>query len=159
MLTFLLFCLLTLPTVPASRPPESTPPELTAAPQGKAGTAVSALPDDIDSLVLPDGTPLRIKVAKGFSSENAKAGDVIDFVVAFEVCAGGVVAIPQRTALAGKVVSVSRSRRGARDGDVKVALFCGRTRRQGERLTEGAPHYFGRAVSRPYIKQSLCYPY
>jgi hypothetical protein len=86
-----------------------------------AGATVSAHPDDVDSLGLPDGTPLRIKVAKGFSSENARAGDAIDFAVAFEVCAGGVVAIPQRTALAGKVVSVSRSRRGARDGYVKVA--------------------------------------
>jgi hypothetical protein len=82
---------------------------------------VRALPDEVDSLVLPDGTPLRIKVAKGFSSENVRVGDVIDFAVAFEVRVGGVVVIPQRIVLAAKVVSVSRPRRGARDGQVKIA--------------------------------------
>ena len=120
MLPFLLFYLLTLPTVPASRPLESPPPKLTAAPRGMLGPTFSAHPAEVDSLVLPDGTPLRIKVVKGFSSENAKVGDVIDFALAFEVRADGVVVIPQRTALAAKVVSASRPRRGARDGQVKV---------------------------------------
>jgi hypothetical protein len=120
MLSFFLFCLLMLPIVPASRPLESTPPEIIVAPLGM-GATVNALPDGVDSLVLPDGTPLHIKVVKGFSSENAKVGDVIDFSIAFEVRVDGVVVIPQRTALAAKVVSVSRPRRGYRGGQVKVA--------------------------------------
>jgi hypothetical protein len=85
------------------------------------GTTVSAHPDEADALVLPDGTPVRIRVAKGFSSENARVGDVIEFAVALEVRVDGVVVIPQRTALAAKVVFVSRPRRRDRDGQVKVA--------------------------------------
>jgi hypothetical protein len=84
-------------------------------------TAVSSHPDDADSLVLPDGTPVRIKVLDGFSSTDAKVGDVLHFAVAFEVRADGVVVIPQRTEVAAKVVFVSRPRRGARDAQVKIA--------------------------------------
>jgi hypothetical protein len=82
---------------------------------------VSAHPDEADSLVVPDGTPLRIEVLRGFSSEKAKVGDVIDFAVALDVRAGGVVVIPQRTTLVGTVVSVSRAHRRAKDGQVGVA--------------------------------------
>jgi hypothetical protein len=110
-----------LPAVPASRPLEATFPELTASPQDVREATASAHADEADSLVVPDGTPLRIEVLRKFSSENAKVGDVIDFAVAFEVRAGGVVVIPQRTSLVGRVVSVSRPRRRAKDGQVKVA--------------------------------------
>ena len=70
--TFLLFCLVT------SRCFESTPPNLTAANRGMTGTTVSAHRDEADSLVLPDGTALYVKVAKGFSSGNSKMGDIVD---------------------------------------------------------------------------------
>jgi len=113
-LTFLSLCLLTLPAVPA-------PPKLTASPQDVQEATVGAHPDETDSLVVPDGTPLRIEVLRGFSSEKAKVGDVIDFAVALEVRAGGVVVIPQRTSLVGTVVSVSRAHRRAKDGQVTVA--------------------------------------
>ncbi len=121
LLPFLLLCLLTKPTVPASRRPESTFPKLIPSPQDVQEATVSAHADEADSLVVPDGTPLRIEVLKGFSSEKAKEGDVIDFAAAFEVRAGGVVVVPQRTSLVGKVVSVSRPHRRAKDGQVKVA--------------------------------------
>ena len=120
-LTFLLLCLLTLPTAPASRSLESTFPRLISSPQEIQESTVSAHAEEADSLVVPDGTPLRIEVLKGFSSERAKEGDVIDFAVAFEVRADGVVVVPQRTSLVGKVVSVSRPHRRAKDGQVKVA--------------------------------------
>src|SRR5258708_24501740 len=120
-LTFLLLCLLTLPTLPASRSMESTFPRLISSPQEIQGSTVSAHAEEAYSLVVPDGTPLRIEVLKGFSSERAKEGDVIDFVVAFEVRADGVVVVPQRTSLVGKVLSVSRPHRRAKDGQVKVA--------------------------------------
>jgi hypothetical protein len=120
-LTFLLFWLLTLPTVSASRSLESTFPKLISSPQDVQEATVSAQADEADSLVVPDGTPLRIEVLKGFSSEKTKEGDVIDFAVALEVRAGGVVLVPQRTSLVGKVVSVSRPHRRAKDGQVEVA--------------------------------------
>jgi hypothetical protein len=125
MLPFLLFCLVT-------RYFDSTPPNLTAA-RGMAGTTIRAHPDEADFLVLPDGTPLYVKVAKAFSSENTKVGDAVDFAVAFEVRADGVVVIPQRTSLTGKVVSVSSARR-ARDGQVKI-VYDALTLPSGETAT------------------------
>jgi hypothetical protein len=119
MLTFVLLCLASLSGVLASRCFESRPLHRTAANRVMAGTTVSAHPDEADSLVLPDGTPLYVKVAKAFSSENTKVGDVVDFAVAFEVRADGVVVIPQRTSLAGRVVSVSSARR-TRNGQVQI---------------------------------------
>ena len=116
-----LFCLLIQPTVPASRPIEPTGPEFAVVPLGIMQATVDAHPDDGEPFVVPDGTSLRIKVAKGFSSENSQVGDVIDLAVAFEVRVGGVVVIPQRTTLAAKVVSVNRPHRGGKDGQVKVA--------------------------------------
>jgi hypothetical protein len=119
MAAFVLFCLARLSGVLASRCIESTPRNLTAANRVVAGTTVSAHPAEADSPVLPDGTPLYVKVAKAFSSESTKGGDVVDFAVAFEVRADGVVVIPQRTSLAGKVVSVSSARR-ARNGQGQI---------------------------------------
>ena len=116
------FGLSTLFTVLALVPTDSTLPQQTAPPQGMPGATVSPVSDDLDSLTLPDGTPIPIKVVNGFSSADAKVGDVIRLAVAFEVREGGVVVIPQRTGFSGKVVAASRPRRGARDGQVKVAF-------------------------------------
>src|SRR5215469_521571 len=73
--------------------------------------AATPIPNDADSLVLPDGTPIRFRAVSAFSSTNAKVGDVVNFEVAFEIRVNGVVVIPRRTSLAGKIVSVSRPRR------------------------------------------------
>lgn len=121
-LRFLAFSLLLPSTMAAIQTSQPAQPASAAAPQSPPEATASARADDDDSIVLPNGTPLRIKVVNGFSSANAKVGDVIDFAVGFEVRADGVVVIPQRTALAGKVVSVNRPRRGARGGQVKVAF-------------------------------------
>ena len=119
---FLAFSLLLPFAMAATQTSQLAPSASAAAPQSTPESTASARADDADSIVLPDGTPLRIKVVNGFSSANAKVGHVIDFAVGFEVRADGVVVIPQRTALAGKVVSVNRPRRGARGGQVKVAF-------------------------------------
>ena len=78
-------------------------------------TETAANPDDSDSLLLPDGTPIRVRVVKGFSSASVKEGDVVDFAIAFEVRANGVAVIPRHTAFVGKIVSVTPPRRGAKD--------------------------------------------
>jgi hypothetical protein len=122
MTMLLKFGLSTLFTVLALVPTEWTLPQQAASPQAMPGAMVSPSSDDPDSLALPDGTPIPIKVVNGFSSADAKVGDVIQFAVAFEVREGGVIVIPQRTGFAGKVVSVSRPHRGARNGQVKVAF-------------------------------------
>ena len=120
-LPFLIFSLLVPRAAAAGRPPQSTQPELIT-PQGTPEAATSKHLEDVDSIVVPDRTPLRIKVVNGFSSATAKVGDVIDFAVAFSVQVDGIVVIPQRTALVGKVVSVSRPHRGARGGRVSITF-------------------------------------
>jgi hypothetical protein len=116
------FGLLTMLAVTSLIRPESALAKQTSLPQGSPSAEVNSSPTDSDSILLPDGTPIRIKTATGFSSTTTKAGDLIHFSVAFEVRADGLVVIPQRLDFAGKVVSVSRARRRARDGHVKVAF-------------------------------------
>ncbi|HKW63078.1 MAG TPA: hypothetical protein VJN89_11075 [Candidatus Acidoferrum sp.] len=128
------FALFTFLAPPAALPSEWTPPAATAQAQDLAKATSAAKPDEADSLVLADGTPIPFKVVNGFSSESAKVGDVINFAVAFEIREGGLVVVPQRTTLVGKVVTVSRPRRGARSGQVNVA-FDGMTLPTGETAT------------------------
>ena len=108
--------------LPPPVPSEGASPRQTPTPQNPPSATVSASPNDSDSLLLPDGTPIRIKVANGFSSTTTKAGDVINFAVAFEVRADGIIVIPQRTGFVGKVVSVNRARRRVRDGQVRIVF-------------------------------------
>lgn len=82
-LTFLLSVFLTLPTASAPWPLQSP-----------SGATASPHPDENDSLVLPDGAPLRIKVLHRFSSSDAKVSDVIHFSVAYEVRSDELVVIP-----------------------------------------------------------------
>jgi hypothetical protein len=119
---FLALSLLLPSTIAATLASQPAQLEPAAAPQSAPEGTTSTHADDVDFIVLPDGTPLRVKVVTGFSSANAKVGDVIDFVVGFEVRADGIVVIPQSTSLAGKVVSVNRPRRGDRGGHVKIAF-------------------------------------
>ena len=120
LLALLRFALFPLSTIPASQQPESKPPELIASPQGLPKATVSSNSDDGDSLLVPDGTPIPVMLGKGFSSGNAKVGDPINIAVAYEVREGGLVVVPRRTSITGKIVFVSRPHRGARDGQVKV---------------------------------------
>jgi len=76
--------------------------------------------DDGESVALPDGSPIRVRVVKGFSSANAKVGDVVNFEVAFEIRVNGVVVIPRRTGFVAKIVAVNPPRRGFRDARVSV---------------------------------------
>ncbi len=129
---FLIFSLLAPPTA-AATPTHQDTPEAT----------VSTQTNGADSLVVPDGTPLRIKAVNGFSSARAKVGDLIDFTVAFAVRADGIIVIPQRAALAARVVSVSRPRRAARGGQVKVIY-------EGLRLTTGEAASVRAALKPPH---------
>lgn len=121
LLPFLIFSLLVLCVAEATWPHQSAQHEVTGTPQGRPEAMVSPNPYDADSLLVPDGTRLLVKVVNEFSSSDAKVGDVIDLVVVFAVRVDGITVIPKGTALAAKVVSVSRARRGARGGQVKVA--------------------------------------
>ena len=101
---------------------QSTPTELAAVPQSAPEATISTHTNDADSLVVPDGTPLLIKVVKEFSSSNAKVGDVINFDVVLAVRVDGITVIPKGTALTAKVVSVTSYGRYGKSGHVKIAF-------------------------------------
>jgi hypothetical protein len=65
----------------------------------------AARPDDGDSIVIPDGTPIPIEVSSGDPCNKFKVGDVIDFKVAFALRADGLVLIPHGMDLTGKIVA------------------------------------------------------
>jgi hypothetical protein len=121
-LPLLPLALLAFLTAPAPAASQSIGPAGTAPAQDVRKTAPPANSDEAEFVVVPDGTPIPLKIVKGFSSESAKAGDVINFAVAFEVRVGELVVIPQRTSLTGSVGSVSHPRRGARNGQVSVTF-------------------------------------
>jgi hypothetical protein len=75
-----------------------------------------------DVVTVPDGTPLTLKLEKDFSSATANVGDRIGFTTPFPTRINGLVIVPRGTAVSGIVVGVSHRRRGARDGEVKVAF-------------------------------------
>lgn len=75
-----------------------------------------------DVVTIPDGTPLTLKLEKDFSSATANVGDTIEFTTPYPTRINGLVIVPRGTAVSGVVVGVSHRRRGARDGEVKIAI-------------------------------------
>src|SRR5713226_4019041 len=94
-LRLLPLALLVFLTAPAAAASQSMGPAGTAPAQDVPKIAPAANSDEADFVVLPDGTPVPLKIVKGLSSESAKVGDVINFAVAFEVRVGELVVIPQ----------------------------------------------------------------
>ena len=68
---------------------------------------VSAVPA---RLTIPDGTPIHLQLAQNVSSEHARIGDRLDFVVVKDVSLGGFTVIPAGTMATGSVTRV-RGRR------------------------------------------------
>jgi hypothetical protein len=66
--TALLFLIVASLTISGIAAPHSqlAQAEFRAAPQGRLDATAGAQPDAVDSLVVPDGTPLFIKVANDF---------------------------------------------------------------------------------------------
>jgi hypothetical protein len=73
--------------------------------QGAPVSPAAAHPDDSDSIVIPDGTPIPIEVSSGDPCNTFKVGDVIDFTVAFALRADGLVLIPHGMHLTGKIAA------------------------------------------------------
>jgi hypothetical protein len=121
-LPLLILSLLALSTTVVAQRSQSTQTELTTAPRSAPEATATTKANDADSLLVPDGTPLLIKVVKEFSSSNAKVGDVIDFDVVLAVRVDGITVIPKGTALTAKVVSVTRYGRYGKSGHVKIAF-------------------------------------
>jgi hypothetical protein len=72
------------------------------------------------SVVVPSGTLLRVRINEGMDSKNTAPGTMFDGVVLSDVIAGNAVAIPRGTAVQGNVVDAHNA--GALKGKGQLAL-------------------------------------
>lgn len=73
-----------------------------------------------ESVVVPSGTLLRVRINEGMDSKNTAPGTMFDGVVLTDVIAGNAVAIPRGTAVQGRVVDARNA--GALKGKGELAL-------------------------------------
>ena len=62
------------------------------------------------SLTIPDGTPVKLRLAESVSSAHAHVGDLLDFIVVREVNIGGFTVIPAGTLARGSITEVKGRR-------------------------------------------------
>lgn len=86
--------------------------------------ASSALSQDDGSatLSIPDGTPLKLRLAESVSSAHAHVGDPLLFVVVRDVSVGGYTVIPAGTLASGSITGVKRHRLLGMGGQVSLKL-------------------------------------
>jgi hypothetical protein len=70
--------------------------------------------------VLPDGTPVELRITKKLSTADAKVGDLVEFEVAHDVKVGDLVVIPRRALASGAVTVVKPRRRPMRNAELRV---------------------------------------
>ena len=79
-------------------------------------------PEADESIVMPDGTPIRLQVVNGFSTATAKMGDLIEFIVPFAVRVDGIIVVPHGTLVNAKVLERTVPRRGSKDAVLNLAF-------------------------------------
>ena len=80
---------------------------------------VSAIPA---GLTIPDGTPIKLRLAQTVSSGHARTGDPLDFVVVRDVSVGGFTIIPAGTVARGSITGVKSRRLLGIGGNVALKL-------------------------------------
>ena len=80
---------------------------------------MSAIPA---TLIIPDGTPINLRLAESVSSAHAHVGDLLDFVVVRDVNVGGFTVIPAGTMARGSVTGVKGRRVLGIGGKVSLKL-------------------------------------
>ncbi len=80
---------------------------------------ISAIPA---TLIIPDGAPVKLRLAENISSAHARVGDRLDFVVVRDVSAGGFTVIPAGTMASGSVTGVKGKRFLGIGGHVALKL-------------------------------------
>jgi len=73
-------------------------------------------------LTIPDGTPIKLRLAESVSSAHARTGDRLDFVVVRDVSVGGFTVIPAGTMARGSVTGVKGKRFLGIGGNVALKL-------------------------------------
>lgn len=122
------------PQVPAPNAQGAASPS----PQG------SAVGQEQSKTVLFEGTPVRLRLTKEVSSENAQVGDAVNFDTLEDVRLGDVVVIPKASHALGKVTTVVPKRRMGRAGKLDMSIEYVRLP-SGEKLPlSGAPEKSGK---------------
>jgi LssY C-terminus len=75
-----------------------------------------------DTLRIPDGTPVKLRLAESVSSAHARVGDPLDFVVVRDVSVGGFTVIPAGTMARGSITGVKGRRFLGLGGQVSLKL-------------------------------------
>ena len=73
-------------------------------------------------LIIPDGTPIELRLAKSVSSAHARVGDRLDFIVVRDVNVGGFTVIQAGTTARGSITGVKRRRLLGIGGKVSLKL-------------------------------------
>src|SRR5579864_988227 len=70
--------------------------------------------------ILPDGTPIDLRITKRLSTAQAKVGDAVEFEVVHDVKVGDLVVVPRHALASGEVVLVKPRRRPMRNAELRV---------------------------------------
>src|SRR5258708_39065595 len=87
-------------------------PAAAKAPEVKAGPA---------KLFVKDGTPIKLKLARGIYSKYAKAGDEVDYSIEEELLLENKIVVPEGAIAKGKVIAVEHKRRMGRGGKIDIS--------------------------------------
>ncbi len=74
------------------------------------------------TVLLEDGTPVKLRAGRTISSADAHVGDLVDFDVIRDVIVGGVPAIPTGSVAWGTITEVHHKRRLGRGGKLTIKL-------------------------------------
>ena len=122
----ILSCVLSILVVQTSAIPVQTQ---TATPQAKTDKQPSQQPEPASQPVKPplafgldDGTPVRLRINRTISSEDAKVGDTVDFEVLEDVNSHDVILIPRGGIALATITEAQSKRRMGRAGKLNVNI-------------------------------------
>jgi PEGA domain len=72
--------------------------------------------------ILQDGTPVRLRLSRNVSSEDAHTGDSVDFEVLEDVAVNAILVIPKGSVAIGSVTEAQPKRRMGRAGKLEIVL-------------------------------------
>src|SRR5260370_1500008 len=119
-------CVLSVVLLQANATPAQTQ---AATPQAKTGKQCSQEPEPGSQAVKPplafgldDGTPVRIRINRTISSEDARVGDTVDFEVLEDVNSHDVILIPRGGIALATITEAQSKRRMGRAGKLNVNI-------------------------------------
>ena len=96
--------------------------------QTSAPTAPAPPPNDKETsllpgqFILPDATPILLRLSRSVSSADAHEGDSVDFEVLEDVALNGILVIPKGSVAMGTVTAAQSKRRLGRAGKLEIVL-------------------------------------